>query len=97
GFGLVAVEAAAAGGVVLASDEGGLSEAVRDGETGYSLPAGDAAAWTEAIARIRNWTDSERKRFTDFASETARHIYAWDRVADQTMAAYQTATAARRP
>ncbi|RZW07914.1 MAG: glycosyltransferase [Rhodobacteraceae bacterium] len=97
GFGLVAVEAAAAGGVVLASDEGGLSEAVRDGETGYSLPAGDADAWAEAIARVRNWTDSERKRFTDSASETARRVYAWDRVADQTMAAYQTATEARRP
>lgn len=88
GFGLVAVEAAAAGGVVLASDDGGLVEAVRDGQTGVTLPAGDADAWVAAIERVIAWTPGERRAFTDHASQTATSFYSWNRVADDTLAAY---------
>lgn len=91
GFGLVAVEAAAAGGVVLASDDGGLKEAVRDGETGLTLPAGDAAAWVAAIRRVIAWSDAERHAFTDRASDAARRFYSWDRVGRETLAAYDDA------
>lgn len=91
GFGLVAPEAAAAGGVVLASDHGGLKEAVIDGETGITLPAADAAAWIDAILRVRSWSDAERQSFTDTASRKAREFYAWNRVARQMLAAYESA------
>ena len=57
GFGLVALEAAAAGGVVLAADHGGLRDAVQDGVTGLLLPPGDAEAWADAIVRVRAWSD----------------------------------------
>src|SRR5690606_8157306 len=38
GFGLVAVEAPAAGGIMLAAATGGLLEAIIDGETGFLIP-----------------------------------------------------------
>ena len=95
GFGLVAVEAAAAGGVVLASNDGGLIEAVRDGETGMTLPAGDTEAWVAALGKVIGWNDTERRDFTDRASDTARHIYSWDRVARDTVAAYEAAKVKR--
>jgi glycosyltransferase involved in cell wall biosynthesis len=89
GFGLVAVEAAASGGVVLASDDGGLVEAVRDGETGLTLPAADAEAWVAAITRVLSWSSEERHAFTARATKSARRHYSWDRVARDTLAAYQ--------
>jgi glycosyltransferase involved in cell wall biosynthesis len=37
---------------VVATDVGGMPEAVVDGETGFLVPTGDAGALTTAIARI---------------------------------------------
>jgi glycosyltransferase involved in cell wall biosynthesis len=63
-FGIVAVEAQAAGRPVVAPDRGGTKETVVDGETGVLVPVGDDDALADAIrnvdfsafepARIRN-------------------------------------------
>jgi len=50
-FGLVAVEAAAAGAPLVVSDTGGLREVVDDGVTGLRAPAEDVGAWVSAIDR----------------------------------------------
>lgn len=91
GFGLVAIEAAAAGGVVLASDHGGLTEAVIDGETGMTLRSGDAEAWVRAIEEVRGWSSTDRRDFTDRASAAAARVFSWDRVARETLDAYRAA------
>lgn len=88
GFGLVAPEAASAGGVVLAARSGGLCDAVLDGETGMLLESGDAQAWADAIVRIASWDAGQRGEFTTKAQENARNFYNWGRVAEQTAAAY---------
>jgi len=49
GFGIVALEAAAAGCPVVASDIEGLQDAVSDGESGALVPPGDVRAWLAAI------------------------------------------------
>lgn len=51
-FGLVAVEAMAAGRPVVANRTGGLTRIVADGETGLLAPPGDAAALVDALARL---------------------------------------------
>jgi glycosyltransferase involved in cell wall biosynthesis len=48
----IAIEAAAAGRAVLASDIGGLPEIVADGMTGRLLPPGDSPAWAQAISTM---------------------------------------------
>jgi glycosyltransferase involved in cell wall biosynthesis len=48
----VAMEAMASGRPVIASRIGGLSDIVADGETGYLIDPGDAAALREGIARL---------------------------------------------
>lgn len=51
-FGLVALEAAAAGKAVIASNIGGLIDIVVDGETGILVPPGDRKALCESIERL---------------------------------------------
>lgn len=89
GFGLVAAEAASAGGVVVAARLHGLTDAVVDGKTGFLLPSEDAAAWAEKIIEIAGWSDAERAEFTGTAKRIAGETYSWDRVADETLAAYR--------
>lgn len=48
-FGLVALEAAAQGIPVVASDVGGLRDVVSSGETGLLVPPGDISRWSEAL------------------------------------------------
>ncbi len=88
GFGLVATEAAAAGGVVVAARVGGLVQAVTDGVTGFLVPAGDRDEWQRAIARIADWDRDARRLFIERSMAHCRSYYAWDRVARDTIRAY---------
>ncbi len=51
-FGLVVVEAMAAGKPVIAADAGGPAEIIRHGTDGWLYPMGDAGALTSAMARL---------------------------------------------
>jgi glycosyltransferase involved in cell wall biosynthesis len=88
GFGLIAVEAAAAGGLVLAADHGGLRDAVVDGTTGFLLPPGDADAWAGAILDLRAWSAARRAAFLAGSVAAVRRVFTWERVARETFAAY---------
>lgn len=70
-FGLVPVEAMAAGTPVLALDEAGTRETVVDGVTGFLLEELDAAAWAERIdAATRLDPAACRARADDFSEES---------------------------
>jgi glycosyltransferase involved in cell wall biosynthesis len=94
GFGLVAPEAAAAGGVVVAAATGGLTDAVIDGQTGFLVPPADAEAWASKIAEIARWSGEQRAAFTSAAMEMAREQYSWERVTEEVLRVYERATAA---
>jgi glycosyltransferase involved in cell wall biosynthesis len=89
GFGLIACEAAAAGGVVLAANCGGLPEAVRDGETGFLVAPGNADLWQDIIAGVAAWSADYRLKFTGNAAETARAHFSWQRVAEDVQETYR--------
>jgi glycosyltransferase involved in cell wall biosynthesis len=52
GFGLVYLEAMAAGLPVITFDHGGQADFLRDGETGYLVPVGDKVGLASAITRL---------------------------------------------
>lgn len=52
GWGITVVEAAACGTPSLASDSPGLRDSVRNGQTGYLVPHGDAAALAEKMVAL---------------------------------------------
>jgi D-inositol-3-phosphate glycosyltransferase len=87
-FGLVALEAMACGTPVVASETGGLVFLVRDGETGFHVPAGDPAALADRLGQLLE-DELLRQRLGKQASEYAKR-YAWPLVADQIVDLYQT-------
>jgi glycosyltransferase involved in cell wall biosynthesis len=88
GFGLVAVEAAASGGVVVAADTGGLRSAVIPGVTGFLIAPGNASEWAAKIMEIRRWDRARRDDFTATSIAEAQVHFSWERVARETEAIY---------
>jgi D-inositol-3-phosphate glycosyltransferase len=89
-FGLVALEAMACGTPVVASETGGLVFLVRDGETGFHVPVGDAAALAAKIGMLIG-DPALRARLGRQAVAYAQK-YAWPLVADQIVDVYRSLT-----
>ena len=92
-FGIVALEAAAAGKPAIASDVGGLGNIVVDGETGLLVPAGDRAALRSALQRLCG-DEGARARMGSAAARRAK-LFDPDTVVPQFEDAYRVARDAR--
>ena len=90
GFGLVAIEAAACGSHVIASDHSGLAEVVRP-PFGTVVGPGDAEAWAGAIRDALAKPDAVRAVESEAAREEIDRFYRWPRVVDATLALYDGA------
>ncbi|BBZ38953.1 glycosyltransferase family 4 protein [Mycobacterium conspicuum] len=87
-FGIVLVEAMAAGTAVVASDLDAFRRVLRDGEVGCLVPVGDGAALAQAlIATLEN--DQLRDRYVTAARDVVGR-YDWSVVASQIMRVYET-------
>ena len=92
-FGIVLVEAMAAGLPVVASDIPGYREVVRDDAEGILVPPSDPRRLADAVVRLLDEPDLAR---TMGAAGRARaHRYSWDRVAREVEAVYEEALAGR--
>jgi glycosyltransferase involved in cell wall biosynthesis len=82
GWGITNLEAAACGTPVVASNSPGIRESVHDGETGYLVPHGNAAAMAAAMDRLAASRDLvgrlgiQARRFAE--------TFTWERAADDT-------------
>jgi glycogen(starch) synthase len=86
-FGLVALEAMAAGTAVVATTTGGLRDVVTDGATGLTVPAADPAALAAAMRRLLDDPD-ERRALRDAASQQVDTRFGWAAVAASTAEVY---------
>jgi len=85
---MVALEAMACGTPLIAADVGGVSEIVRDGETGWLFPAGDTHGLVSCIeAVLGNAARTERVRLR--ARAWAEANASIDRMAEQTFRFYE--------
>ncbi|MET7287731.1 D-inositol-3-phosphate glycosyltransferase [Streptomyces sp. NPDC005573] len=93
-FGLVAIEAQAAGTPVLAASVGGLPVAVRDGVTGYLVDGHDPADYARVLRRFAD----DPTLATTMGAAAARHArsFGWDTSAAATADVYTAATQAHR-
>jgi len=92
-FGIVALEAAAAGKPIVASEIGGLRDIVADGETGLLVKAGDRAALRAGLAGMIG-DAAMRDRMGEAAAERAK-LFSPDAVVPRFEEAYRDAIAAR--
>lgn len=90
-FGMVALEAMACGTPVIASDVGGLSHLVRDGETGFHVPSGNHLTLASTLARLLQ-DDALRRRLGEQATYWAQN-YSWVKIGDRVLDAYRHALA----
>ena len=86
------LEAMAQGRMFVASDVGGHRELVRDGETGFLFPAGDAGALAQTIESVL-----ERTREWPRIQERARRFVETERTWAHSVARYTDVYAALCP
>ncbi|GAA4921100.1 (1-_4)-alpha-D-glucan synthase (UDP-glucose) [Stackebrandtia albiflava] len=94
-FGMVALEAVAAGTVVVAAASGGLAEFIIDSETGMTHRPGDPAALAAAVSRVLT-EPALAARLRAQATEMIDRHFTWGPIATQTVAAYRTAADGER-
>lgn len=85
-FGIVNLEAMAAGKAVLATRVGGVPEVVLDGETGILVPPEDVDALAEGIRRLAG-DPALRERLGAAGRERAR-LFSWDAVTERYLEVY---------
>ncbi|CRK58937.1 Glycosyltransferase [Alloactinosynnema sp. L-07] len=91
-FGIVALEAAAAGAPLVASTAGGLGEVVIEGETGLSFTPGDLDGLSTAVRRVLDDPTGARRR-AKLAKARLAVDFDWDLIATQTAEVYAKADA----
>ncbi|BBY21242.1 glycosyltransferase family 4 protein [Mycobacterium stomatepiae] len=87
-FGIVLVEAMAAGTPVVASDLDAFRRVLRDGEAGRLVPVGDAAGLADGLIEMLE-NDALREGYVAAASDAVAR-YDWQVVASQIMRVYET-------
>lgn len=91
-FGIVLVEAMAAGTAVVASDLDAFRRVLMDGTAGRLVPVEDADALADGLIEVLD-DDDARARYIEAASEAVRR-YDWSVVAGQILRVYETVAGA---
>jgi glycogen(starch) synthase len=89
-FGMVALEAAAAGAPLAVADTGGLAEIVKPGVTGVTFPAKNPGALADAVSTLLT-DDRTAREMAQRARAMVRNTYGWVSIADRTARAYRRA------
>ncbi len=88
-FGMVLIEAMAAGTPVVASRIAGYSDVVNDGVDGVLVPPADPQALAEELQSL--WHEPERRTAMGAAGRISAQRYAWPRVAAEVTDVYERA------
>ncbi len=91
-FGIVALEAMAAGLPVVVSDTGGLHDVIEHGIDGYCVPPGDAAMLAHYITELIN-NPELAQHFTRQAKRNVAVKFNWRQIASDTLKVYAKAIA----
>ena len=83
-FGIVVLEAWAAGVPVIAANVGGLGRLVRDGESGFLFNPHDPKQMAEAYANAVKFSSTIKSA----AAKRCRENYSWESVAKRTLLFY---------
>jgi glycosyltransferase involved in cell wall biosynthesis len=100
-FNLAAVEGMGRSKVVICSDGAGAAELIREGETGFRFPPGDAAALAGQLKRTMELSEPELRRMGEAARAVVTAELDPERIASRRLARFETLakerTGAHRP
>jgi glycosyltransferase involved in cell wall biosynthesis len=82
-FGMAAAEAQAAGTPVIAYDRGALAEVIRDGKTGFLVPADDVAGAAQRVRQVAMISRANCRRHAEANLNLQATITAHERLYDQ--------------
>jgi glycosyltransferase involved in cell wall biosynthesis len=88
GLPTVCLEALACGIPVVASDTGGTSEVILDGETGFLRPVDDLPGFADRVVLLLQ-NDSLRQRMGRAGRRLVEGMYSWTRIAEMTERLYE--------
>jgi len=88
-FGRTITEAQASGCLVLATAHGGACETVKDGETGFLVPPGDAKAMAAKLDEMLEMSEEARAKMRAAAVESVRSNFSTARMCEETLALYR--------
>jgi glycosyltransferase involved in cell wall biosynthesis len=88
-FGRTVPEAQASGCLVLATSHGGACETVKNGETGFLVPPGDAKAMAEALDRMLEMSEEAKGKMRKSAMESVRANFSTAKMCEKTLALYR--------
>jgi len=79
GFGIVLLEAAAAGRPAVATRVGGIPDAVEDGKSGILVNPGDYERLSQTLVELLS-SETARSTLGDYAKNRARERFSWNRI-----------------
>lgn len=82
GFGIVLLEAAAAGKPAVATRVGGIPDAVEDGKSGILVDPGDYERLSQTLIDLLS-NETARSTMGAYAQERIREVFSWNRVIGQ--------------
>ena len=88
-FGRTITEAQASGCLVLATAHGGACETVKDGETGFLVPPGDAKAMAAKLDEMLEMSAEAKAKMRAAAVESVRSNFSTARMCEETLALYR--------
>lgn len=94
-FGMVALEAMACGRPVVASETGGLAFLVKDGETGFHVPAGNPTALADQLDELL--LDAELRRSVGERASRYALGFDWDIISGEILEVYRSLLPAALP
>lgn len=90
GFGIVFLEAMAAGVPVIATSTGGIVDFTKDKETGLLCEPGDVSCISKSILDLKN-DNSLRDRLIQNGKKMVHEEYSWDKISDEIFNLYKKA------
>lgn len=87
-FGRTIPEAQATGRLVLATAHGGACETVKDGETGFLVPPGDAKAMAAKLDEMLEMSEERKEKMRAAAVESVRANFSTAKMCEKTLALY---------
>lgn len=89
-FGRIAIEAQAAGKVLIATNIGGTLETVIDGETGFLVDVGDVEKFAELIDKVLDMPKSEADKIGVAAHKNVAENFSNQKMCDETIKLYKS-------